>query len=74
MNVEHLVTMANDIANFFIAEVGEEDAAASIALHLQRFWEPRMRAAIIAHAGAGGAQMQPAVLAAVKSLPAPPVR
>ena len=74
MNADHLVTMANDIADFFVSEVGEADAPASIALHLQRFWEPRMRAAIIAHADAGGAQMQPAVLAAVKSLPAPPIR
>ena len=74
MNVEHLVEMANDIANFFHGEVGRENAPASIATHIQRYWDPRMRAAIIAHAKSGGEHMQPTVLAAVKSLPQPPVR
>ena len=71
MNIANLVKMANDIGDFFVGEVGPEEASASIALHLQRYWDPRMRAAIIAHAGAGGAQLQPAVLGAVRSLPPP---
>lgn len=74
MNIEHLVEMANDIANFFKGEVGSEKAPESIALHMQRYWDPRMRAAIIAHANAGGQHMQPTVLAAVRSLPPPPAR
>jgi formate dehydrogenase subunit delta len=41
--------MANDIARYFASEPEREDAIAGIAAHLQRFWEPRMRAAIIAH-------------------------
>lgn len=74
MNIASLVRMANDIGNFFVGEVGQQEAPASIALHLQRYWDPRMRAAIIAHAGSGGAELQPAVLQAVRTLPPPPVR
>jgi formate dehydrogenase subunit delta len=74
MNIEHLVSMANDIGKFFDGEVGPKDAPASIASHLQRYWDPRMRAAIIAHVAQGGAHLQPTVLAAVKTLPPPPVR
>ena len=47
MNVERLVTMVNDISAFFAAEAGP-DAAAAVANHLKRFWEPRMRAEIVA--------------------------
>ena len=74
MNVEILVSMANDIGNFFDSEVGPKEAPASIATHLQRYWEPRMRAAIIAHAKQGGERLSPSALAAVKSLPPPPIR
>lgn len=72
--IGHLVSMANDIGDFFIAEVGPAEAPASIALHLQRYWDPRMRAAIIAHVASGGANLSGAALAAVKALPAPPHR
>ena len=47
MNVERLVAMVNDIAAFFAAEAGS-DAPAAVANHLRRFWEPRMRAEIVA--------------------------
>jgi len=47
MNVERLVAMVNDISAFFAAEAGPE-APAAVANHLQRFWEPRMRAEIVA--------------------------
>lgn len=74
MNVAHLVSMANDIGSFFDGELGPDAAPAGIATHLQRYWDPRMRAAIIAHAAGGGADLSPSVLAAVKTLPAPPPR
>ncbi len=51
---DKLVRMANDIGKFFAAQ-GEARAIEGIARHLQRFWTPRMRAEIIAHAEAGGA-------------------
>ena len=39
---EHLVSMANDIGNYFRPQ-GEEEAIAGIANHLLKFWTPRMR-------------------------------
>lgn len=43
MNIERLVTMANDTAAFFAAEPDADSAAEQVAYHLKRFWEPRMR-------------------------------
>ncbi len=54
MNIEHLVSMANDIGNFFDGEFGKTDSPANIALHISRYWDPRMRTQIIAHAAHGG--------------------
>ena len=72
--VEHLVAMANDIGDFFDGELGPDEAPASIAQHLQRYWDPRMRARIIAHAAMGGAELSPSARAAVKLLPTPAAR
>jgi formate dehydrogenase subunit delta len=74
MNIEHLVSMANDIGNFFDGEVGQKEAPASIALHISRYWDPRMRLQIISHASAGGEGLSPAALSAVRTLSPPPVR
>ena len=54
MNIERLVEMANDIANFFASEPDHAAGVAGVAGHLKRFWEPRMRKQIIAHLDAGG--------------------
>ncbi len=70
-----LVRMANDIGKFFAAQ-GEARAVEGIATHLKKFWTPRMRAEIIAHAEAGGAGLDElprravARLAAESSAPA----
>ena len=74
MNIEHLVSMANDIGNFFDGEFGKTESPANIALHISRYWDPRMRSQIIAHAADGGHGLSPTALAAVRTLPAPPVR
>lgn len=74
MNIEHLVSMANDIGAFFNGELGPKQAPAGIATHISRYWDPRMRAQIIRHAAAGGAGLTPAALAAVRSLPEPVAR
>ncbi len=47
MNVDRLVAMVNDISAFFAGESGP-DAPSAVANHLRRFWEPRMRAQIVA--------------------------
>lgn len=68
MHTENLVNMANDIADFFHgAEPG--NAARSVAEHLRRFWDPRMRKAIIAHHAEGGAGLSDVARAAVGLLP-----
>jgi formate dehydrogenase subunit delta len=67
MQPEKLVHMANQIGQFFASQ-RHEDAVASIADHLKKFWDPRMRAAIVAHLDQGGAGLDPLVLQAVKDL------
>jgi len=64
---DKLVTMANQIGKFFVSQ-GGADTAAGIATHIRKFWEPRMRAAILAHLEAGGTGLDPAVRAAIESL------
>lgn len=48
--------MANDIARYFASEPDHAEAVAGIATHLRRFWEPRMRAGLIAHWRATGGE------------------
>jgi formate dehydrogenase subunit delta len=54
MNVDRLVRMANDIANFFKAEPEHAQAVEGISTHIKRFWDPRMRQEILAYAESGG--------------------
>jgi formate dehydrogenase subunit delta len=61
--------MANQIGKFFTTE-DKATAVASIADHLHKFWDPRMRAEIEAHLAAGGEGLDPAVRQAVASLAA----
>lgn len=53
-STEHLVQMANDIADYFQAEPETEAAVAGVVGHITRFWEPRMRRKLLAHLDAGG--------------------
>jgi formate dehydrogenase subunit delta len=64
---DKLVMMANQIARN-LAVQGEEDAIAGTADHITRFWDPRMRAAIVAHLADGGADLAPLARAAVERL------
>ena len=43
------------------ASQGPDKAVAGAAEHLAKFWDPRMRAAIIAHLDAGGVGLDPPV-------------
>ncbi|WP_139556591.1 formate dehydrogenase subunit delta [Methylotetracoccus oryzae] len=54
MQIENLVKMVNDIAVFFEAEPERRVAVHSIADHVKKFWDPRMRRAIIQHNRDGG--------------------
>jgi formate dehydrogenase subunit delta len=70
MQLDKLVYMANQIGRFFAHEP-EAKAIADTADHLKRFWDPRMRREIAAHAAAGGTGLSPQVLKAVLSLQPP---
>jgi formate dehydrogenase subunit delta len=67
MSVDKLVMMANQIGKFFTPQRGT-DPVAAIADHLRKFWDPRMRAAIIAHLEQGGAGLDDPVRQAVRRL------
>ncbi|NOU23424.1 MAG: formate dehydrogenase subunit delta, partial [Methyloglobulus sp.] len=47
MHIEKLISMANDIADFFNAESDKEVAAEGVKKHILRSWDPRMKKAII---------------------------
>jgi len=64
---DKLVYMANQIGKFFTSQ-GEAGAVDGIATHLKKFWDPRMRAAIVAYIQAGGAGLEPHVRKAVERL------
>jgi len=66
-SLDRLVMMANQIGKFFVPQ-REGDPVAAIADHLQKFWDPRMRAAIVAHLAAGGAGLDGPVREAVGRL------
>jgi len=67
MSPDKLVYMANQIGKFF-AHQGEDKAVAGVADHLEKFWDPRMRAAIVAHLDAGGNGLDPLAREAIKKL------
>ncbi len=48
MNLDKLITMANQIGAFFAANPAREQAVADIAAHFRRTWDPRMRREIVA--------------------------
>jgi formate dehydrogenase subunit delta len=43
MDADNLIRMANRIAEFFQAMPERAEAVEGVAIHLRRFWEPRMR-------------------------------
>ena len=47
MEINNLVGMANRIGDFFQSMPDRAEAKADIAQHISKFWEPRMREALI---------------------------
>lgn len=69
MNAAPLIKMANQIGAFFEAMPDAEQAAAGVAEHIQKFWEPRMRAGLEAHIAAhGDEELTPIVRRALSRL------
>jgi formate dehydrogenase subunit delta len=48
MDNQNLIDMANRIGEFFDSMPDREEALAGVADHIRRFWEPRMRRALLA--------------------------
>jgi formate dehydrogenase subunit delta len=75
MNIDHLIKMANEITSFWEGEAGEQ-AAAEVATHLRRYWEPRMRQQMIAYyqerQGAGLSEMAKKAVALLATMPRTP--
>jgi formate dehydrogenase subunit delta len=68
--LDKLVYMANQIAREFAGQRPREAAAATWD-HLWHFWDPRMRALILAHLEAGGEGLSEIAREAVARLAAP---
>ena len=68
METENLVRMANSIAAFFNADPDREAAVAGVANHIKRFWEPRMKVAILAYDAKGGEGLDDLVRKALAQL------
>lgn len=67
MHVDALVRMANQIGQFFEAMPDRAEALEGVAQHLKKFWEPRMRRALLAHVdGDGGAGLNSMVSEAIR--------
>jgi formate dehydrogenase subunit delta len=65
MSPDKLAYMANQIGRFFASQ--KPDAAVDgIADHLLKFWDPRMRRTLLAHAGE--VSLEPSVRAALDRL------
>ena len=65
--LDRLVMMANQIGKFFTPQ-RDGDPVAGIADPLEKFWDPRMKTAIVAHLRAGGAGLDGPVREAVGRL------
>ena len=68
MKIERLITMANDIGDFFNAESNKEIAVEGIRKHILRSWDPRMRREIIAYCQQDGTALSDLVRTAVSRL------
>lgn len=67
MDVNKLVHMANQIGAFFESMPDRPQALTDIAGHLKKFWDPRMRRALLQHIDEqGGADLSGIVLQAIQ--------
>ena len=47
MKIEQLIKMANQIGDFFAATPDRDEGLDGVASHIEKFWEPRMRTALL---------------------------
>ncbi len=66
MKANNLVTMANQIGQFFESYPDRAEASSEIAGHLRRYWAPRMRSQLLVHIDQhDGDGLNPLVLASI---------
>jgi formate dehydrogenase subunit delta len=65
MNIEQLITMANQIGTFFKSSPDQELAKKDIVMLLKRFWALSMRLQLIAHVQQDGKGLEPIVKEAI---------
>lgn len=67
MDAANLIRMANRIGQFFEAMPDRAEAVEGVATHIRKFWEPRMRRALLDHVDAQGTEgLHPLVMAVVQ--------
>lgn len=67
---DKLIYMANQIATFFESQP-REDGPLGVAIHINKFWEPRMRTKLFAVLDAGGQGLKPLVREAAQHIRRP---
>ncbi len=63
--IEHLIKMANQVAQNLGANSDSANASECTAEHLRKFWTPAMREVLAAYCRAGGEGVSPVVLQAL---------
>ncbi|MEZ5701484.1 MAG: formate dehydrogenase subunit delta [Burkholderiaceae bacterium] len=56
MDIHNLISMANRIGQFFESFSDRDEALEGISNHIRKFWEPRMRQALLSQCDAGNAE------------------
>jgi formate dehydrogenase subunit delta len=67
MSHDKLAYMANQIGRFFQSQK-QDTAVAAIEDHLLKFWDPRMRRAIMAQLASGSIELDPPVRQAIEKM------
>ena len=70
MQHKDMLRMANQIAGFFNGE-GPEASVRDAAEHINKFWDPRMRAMLLAHLDKGGEGLDPTIIKTASLLKRP---
>jgi formate dehydrogenase subunit delta len=73
MDTDYIIRMANQIADALGVNPDQALAETELADHLTRFWEPRMRSALVAAVAdqAQAAQLSPLVIRAIAAMRIP---
>jgi formate dehydrogenase subunit delta len=67
MSHDKLAYMANQIGRFFQSQK-QDTAVAAIEDHILKFWDPRMRRAIMAQFASGSIELDPLVRQAIEKM------